>query len=88
MNEDVFGGEKLQFPVECHYKIIAEGESVRVLLEIVLEELGITAPLGAGNHSSHGKYVTFNFDWTVDSQEMMERIDARLRSVKGVRIVL
>lgn len=88
MNEDVFGGEKLKFPVECHYKIIAEGESVRVLLEITLQELGITAPLTMGNHSSHGKYVTFNFDWIVNSQEIMERIDARLRSVKGVRFVL
>ena len=88
MNEDVFGGEKLKFPVECHYKIIAEGDGVRVLIEIALGELGITAPLVTGNHSSHGKYVTFNFDWTVESQEAMDRIDARLRAIPGVRIVL
>lgn len=88
MNEDVFGGEALQFPVECHYKIIAEGAGVRVLLEIALIELGITSTLVTGNHSSQGKYVTFNFDWTVDSFQAMQRIDTRLRAVKGVRMVL
>jgi putative lipoic acid-binding regulatory protein len=88
MNEDVFGGEILKFPIDCHYKIIAEGESVRVLIEIALGEMNITSPLLTGNHSTGGRYVTFNFDWTVDSQETMDRIDARLRAIEGVRLVL
>jgi putative lipoic acid-binding regulatory protein len=89
VSEDVFGGQPLRFPVDCHYKIIAEDtEDVRVRIEIVLQELGISARLLQGNHSSQGKYVTFNFDWTLQSKEEMDLIDARLRVIPGVRVVL
>lgn len=89
MSEDVFGGEELRFPVECHFKIITDGaEEVRIRLELALTELSITAPLVLGNQSVHGKYVTYNFDWTVHSRDAMTLIDKRLRAVEGVKLIL
>ncbi len=83
-----FEGRELQFPLTCHFKIIAEeGRDVRTLLEIALAELEIHSPLERGNQSVQGSYVTYNLSVFVDSLESMNLIDGALRAVKGVRMV-
>lgn len=85
----VFENESLKFPLKCHYKVIAEDiQGLDFVLETVLLELKVNAPVGKGNKSDGGKYVTYNIEIMVDSMEMMNKIDAALRNVRGVRMVL
>ncbi len=80
---------ELEFPVDCHFKVIAEKlDGIAFVIETVLLGLGVTSPLTAGNESKGGKYVTFNVTVRVDSREQMNRIDAELRNVQGVKMVL
>ena len=54
-------GPDLEFPLYCHYKIIAETSSgIRGRIEKVLLELDIVEPLIEGSHSEKGRYVTYN----------------------------
>ncbi|NCC53180.1 MAG: DUF493 domain-containing protein [Spartobacteria bacterium] len=86
---DSFDGVELVFPQECHFKVIAEDqESMHFVIETVLMELGIHAPVVEGNHSAQGRYVTYNISVRVESREMMNAIDHELRSIVGVRMVL
>jgi putative lipoic acid-binding regulatory protein len=81
--------EDLIFPVDCHYKVIAEDTlAVHARLEKALQDIGIDKPVLIGNRSSKGTYITFNITITVESKEIMERIDATLRNTQGVRMVL
>ena len=81
--------EKLQFPLDCHYRIIAADlPNIYFVIETVLMQLGVNSPLQKGNNSSAGKYVSFNVDVRVDSKERMDRIDAELRRIAGVKMVL
>lgn len=81
--------DKLEFPVTVHYKVIGEvSENIRTHLEIALFELGINEALELGRLSSGRKYMTFNLSVTVADRESMNAIDAHLRKVEGVKMVL
>jgi len=86
---DPFDGAELVFPQECHFRVIAENlDNMHFVIETVLLELGIQAPLEKANTSGRGRYVSFSFSATVASREEMNRIDAELRAIEGVRMVL
>ncbi len=79
----------LKFPVLCHYKIITEDmPAVERSIRAVLIEFGIQRPLLPGHRSKDGKYLTFNVEVIANSKEFMDRLDARLRAIDGVRFVL
>ena len=63
-------------------------DNLRTHLEIALFELGINEKLEPGRVSSSGKYMTFNLSLSVPDRETLTRIDARLREVEGVKMVL
>lgn len=90
MNDPVFGEEELRFPVECLYKVIMEDASGDGAERIssALKAIGVMVPVEAGNHSSAGRYTTFNIRIFVQSKERMYEIDALLREIRGVRMVL
>lgn len=80
---------KLQFPLDCHYRIIADSsEGIRLRLETALSECGIEKSLKDGNISSNGTYITFYVDVHVESLKQMREIASVLGSVNGVRMVL
>ena len=86
---DPFDGEKIKFPVMCHFKIIADNmPGVKVMLEKKLQDLGVVNPLSEGLHSQGGKYVTYNLDVKVASLEYMNQLDHAIRTTKHVRMVL
>ena len=86
---DDFSGEKIQFPVLCHYKIIADDhEGVQSAIEKVFLEVNIRVRFEKGRHSDHGKYVTFNADIVIHSLALMRHIDGALRKIEGVKFVL
>ncbi len=88
-DKDPFGGAELIFPLDCQYRIIAEDiPNIHFVIETVLIGLGVTTPLKFGQFSSKGKYITFSVDVKILSREMMYEIDAQLRQIQGVRMVL
>ena len=86
---DNFSPENIQFPVICHYKIIAENhDGVQGSIEKVFLEVNIRVRFQEGHHSDTGKYVTFNADIMIYSLELMHHIDRELRKIQGVKFVL
>ena len=80
---------ELQFPVECHFRVLAENQpNMAFVIETVLMELGVQAPLQQGNVSANGKYISFTFTTVVESRDAMNRIDSELRSILGVKMVM
>ena len=79
----------LNFPLVCHYKVIARNlEHMHFVIETVLLQMGIRNPLEAGNVSANGNYITYNISVRVKSKDIMDKIDAELRSIEGVKMVL
>jgi putative lipoic acid-binding regulatory protein len=89
MTQEPFGDEELQFPLDCQFRVIAENrEGMHFVIETVLLELGVTSPLHTENQSETGRYQSFRVDIRVNSKEHMNKIDAALRNIVGVRMVL
>lgn len=81
--------EQLKFPLVCHYKVIAiNQENMHFVVETVLLEMGITAPLTKGNVSENKKYITYNLSIEVRNKEEMALVDSELRNIEGVKMVL
>ena len=84
MNKD-----ELEFPLTCHFRVITENlANMHFVIETVLMELGVTAPVENANTSKEGKYISFNISTVVESREEMEKIDQELRLIQGVKMVL
>lgn len=89
MSDPVFGDEKVEFPVLCHFKVITESSAgTAAEIRSALNGLGVDAPVEEGGRSSAGRYATYNVSIMVESSEQMHSIDSALRSIKGVRMVL
>lgn len=79
----------LEFPLECQYRVIAEDhEKMAFVIETVLMGLGVEAPVVRGSKSKNGTYVSYSITTVVESREAMNRIDAELRNIEGVKMVL
>jgi putative lipoic acid-binding regulatory protein len=86
---DPFNGEEIQFPVICHFKIIADNmPGVKTMLEKKLQDLGVVNPLSEGTHSAGNKYVTYNLEVKVGSKEYMMQLDQAIRHAPHVKMVL
>jgi len=79
----------LEFPLECQFRVIADDhEKMAFVIETVLMGLGVEAPVVRGNKSKSGTYVSYSITTVVNSREEMNRIDAELRLIEGVKMVL
>ena len=89
MNADQQNETPLKFPLECHFRIIAEDlKNMHFVIETVLMELGINNPLNTSNTSNKGKYISFSVSTTVESLNKLNKIDHELRNIQGVKMVL
>ncbi|MBP9865570.1 MAG: DUF493 domain-containing protein [Candidatus Omnitrophica bacterium] len=80
---------ELQFPLDCQFRVIAENrKNMYFVIETVLIQHGVAAPLQREHESAGGKYLSFSVDVRVESLEQMNRIDAALRSIEGVKMVM
>lgn len=87
--KDAFQNVELEFPFECHFKVIAEDlNNMHFTIETVLMELGINEPVLPGNRSSNSKYISYNISVVVDDKPTLDAIDRELRLIEGVRMVL
>jgi putative lipoic acid-binding regulatory protein len=79
----------LEFPLECQFRVIAEDhENMVFVLETVLMQLGVEVPVVRGNKSKNGTYASYTITTVVNSREELSRIDAELRLINGVKMVL
>ena len=77
------------YPGTFYVSVIAEKEAeVASALASALVGFRIASPLDKGEGSSSGKYVSFRFSVVLSSREEMERMDAAVRAVPGVKMVL
>lgn len=84
-----FESSELKFPLDCHFRIIAENhDGARLHIQAALEGVGVTKELKFGTFSKKGSYITFNVDVRVDSLEEMRKIADALQKAKGVRMVI
>jgi len=84
-----FGDQKIEFPVQVHFRIIARAE-LKVDQEVkkTAARLGLGDMLSPGNRSAAGTYRTWNLSVLVDTQARMSEIDRVFRTVEGVKMVL
>ena len=81
--------KELVFPLTAHFRVIAEKDRLeKDQLELAVEPYTLTEPLAPANASRTGRYVSYAFSAVVASREELNGIDARLREVPGVRMVL
>jgi putative lipoic acid-binding regulatory protein len=81
--------KEIEFPCKCNFRIIAENlEDIFSTLETAIIDLGINSTLKKLNSSGKGKYISFGFSIIVDSKEFMNKIDEKLCSIQGVKMVM
>ena len=79
--------EELQYPAECHLSVITDGrEGMETSLRAALSPYTVTAGLTAGKAS--GKYTAWRVSVTVNSRDELHAVDAAVRNIPGVRMVL
>jgi len=78
------------FPAECHIKVIAvDLVGVHKNLNQCLVNLGIVdRAFQPSNKSEQGRYICYETSILVASHVWMREIDAALRAVEGVKMVL
>ncbi len=77
------------YPAEHPFRIITDA-SVPLLepLQKVLADYTVTSPLVTGKSSSGGKYVVYETTVRMENRAEHNKLDAAIRSLNGVRILL
>ncbi|HBG60518.1 MAG: hypothetical protein A2Y03_09940 [Omnitrophica WOR_2 bacterium GWF2_38_59] len=89
MSERLPSVPKLQFPIICHYRIIAVNRNeISVDIESVLKKFEVKTKLQDGNKSNKSNYLSFGVDINVKSKEEMCKVNSDLLNVEGVKMVL
>jgi putative lipoic acid-binding regulatory protein len=78
-----------EFPLRCVIKVIAlDLDGLQQRVDECLVRLEHPARALPGNHSSSGKYITYNIDIEFLTLESMRLTINELRTIHGVRVVL
>lgn len=81
--------EKDVYPAVHSFRAIAEAEAdVEAALLAALEPFEVVSPLARGRSSSGGKYQVFHFSARLDTRARHHALDAAVKSVPGIRILL
>ena len=79
----------VEYPATFHFRVIAEpGAFNQTELDAVLAAYKVLAPLAASRVSSAGRYQAYSVSVEIQSQEALHVLDAALKQVPGVRMVL
>ncbi|MBU0468449.1 MAG: DUF493 domain-containing protein [Candidatus Omnitrophica bacterium] len=89
MSNKKTSNQELQFPIACHYRIIAvDIPNIDKVIETVLQKFEVLNALQEGNQSRKGKYLSFGVDINIKSKEEMRQVNSELLKVEGVKMVL
>jgi len=89
---NTFGDEKIKFPIEINLKVVIGSEiplekTKEHLIEI-FNEFKIPYNNWTTRQSSKGKYISITVILNLDSEEIMNKMYGKLKSVPGVKMVL
>lgn len=77
------------YPSEFHFRIIVEAKTAdETVLSSAIARYRVTAPLSASRQSSAGRYLAYSLSVRVESRDELNALDAAIKSVPGVRMVL
>ncbi|MCQ2390918.1 MAG: DUF493 domain-containing protein [Kiritimatiellae bacterium] len=81
--------QELIFPLTAHFRVIVEKDRLEYdELAGAVAPYALVEPLTSANASRTGRYLSYGFSAVVTNREELASIDARLRAVPGVRMVL
>jgi putative lipoic acid-binding regulatory protein len=81
--------QQVTYPAEMHFRVITEPAVLSLPeLEAVLSRYKVTQELEPSHQSEFKRYLAYSVSIAVQSREQMAEIDAALRAVPGVRMVL
>ncbi len=86
-----FGRAELKYPVVWAFRIIAQAakvDSVAVAVRAVMASCKVKKELAMTSKSKEGTYQTMTFAAEIASHDEMERIDAALKAIDGVKVVI
>lgn len=84
-------GPEAVYPSEFHFRIIVDAQQADACSRSVREAASayrVTSPLAVSRHSSAGRYLAFSLSVRLESREEMEALDAAIKRVPGVRLLL
>lgn len=77
------------YPAEFHFRIIVEAQlAVKSRLGSVVAGYSVTSPLTSSRQSSAGRYQAYSLSVLIKSREELNALDAAIKQVPGVRMVL
>lgn len=77
------------YPAVFHFRILTESESTaETSLAAAVAAYQVTVPLAFSQGSSGGRYHAFSVSVNIRSREEMQALDAAIKLVPGVRMVL
>lgn len=85
------GGPEAVYPSEFHFRIIVDAQQADAcapLLEEAAASYRVTAPLAVSRHSSAGRYLAYSLSVRLESRDELEALDAAIKRVPGVRLLL
>lgn len=84
-----FDSNELEFPMDYTFRVMCiNSDDLEIKLNRALSDLGVTAPLAAGNLSSSGKYISYKVTRKVESLEDLREFPNQLTKESFIKYVL
>ncbi|NLG01460.1 MAG: DUF493 domain-containing protein [Lentisphaerae bacterium] len=81
--------QQVEYPATFHFRVIAEASTCsEPLLAAVLTAFRVVEPLSASRTSSQGRYHAYSVSVVMQTPDELRALDAALKRVPGVRMVL
>lgn len=86
---DADAGTEALYPSEFHFRIITDAQVIdTAVLGSAVAGYKITAPLASSHRSSGGRYLSYSLSVLIESRDELTELDASIKQVPGVRMVL
>ncbi len=86
---ETVSGREAVYPAEFHFRILTEAESAaEAALGAALAPYRVTVPLAFSRGSSGGRYRAYSVSVQIVSREELQALEAAVKRVPGVRMVL
>ncbi|HHU16085.1 MAG: DUF493 domain-containing protein [Kiritimatiellae bacterium] len=81
--------QQVEYPAIFHFRVITEASSAaEPELTVVLAAYRVIEPLAASRASSSGRYCAYSVSIELQTPDELRTLDAALKRVPGVRMVL
>ena len=88
----IFGGEKIKFPVDINLKVVigseSSEESLKEQLKVIFDELKLPYSNWSVRPSSKGKYKSITVFTKLESEEIMNELYKKIKSIPGVLMAM